>query len=409
MFIQRITLFIVCLFSVWGISLLVDRGKIMTPEITVPYFSGAALLNTSENWTFNLAEVDSLKKLSTLSDLSERKNAIDNYRFSTIPDSTHIYQLNQPGLVYIIFIAKKIFPFKGDIGALKHLQLLIHVIFCYFILLNLKTRKKQLLFFLLYFINPAIIYLTLFPFYYFWQVIGSYILLLVILNQKYQKFFVLCISAILLAGIYHIRISTFSLSVFILVIGFHKTAPIKRLIALSIFFLGVYFMQPSYLSKHPGHVMYSSLGAYPNSPVKGFSDNISFENYSNATGTKFSYESTPSMYDSDVIMGEAKWGLKEFLKFSKEHPFIILRNAVLNVFESFSFGYFTTSMTLTYLSAFLGFCFLVLILIRKKHTHVILLLASSCSYIFYLAPVPIYLYGTYILLLYVFIEAIEKD
>ncbi len=408
MIFQRILLFIACFLSVKSVSHFVDRGKIMTPEITVPYFSGAALHNSSDKWIFNLNEVDSLKKFSLIADPVTRRNSIDNFRFSDKQDSIHIYQLNQPGLVYVIILAKRIFFSQGDIGALKSLQLFIHTFFCFLILMSFKSRKKQILFFLLYFINPAIIYLTIFPFYYYWQVIGSYILVLILLNPNYQSVLTLLLTTLLLACIYHIRISTLPLSAFIILFGFYKLPLMRRSLAFLVFVFSVYLMEPAYLAKHPGHVMYSSLGAYPGSPVKGFSDNVSFENYSKATGKIYSYESNPSMYDAEVIMGEAKWGMNEFISFAKDKPLIVIRNAGLNLMESFSFGYLTSSLTLTYFSALVGLGFFVLLLVRKKYSYVIIILISSCSYILYLAPVPIYLYGTYLISTFAFLELIPE-
>lgn len=408
MFLKRLLLFILCLIATKGISLLVDKGKIMTPEITVPYFSGAALSDGNNKWIFNLNEVDTIKKLNSIVDIDEKRAAIDSYKFSTQPDSTHHYQLNQPGLIYAIKLAKLFFFFQGDIGALKSFQLLIHCVFCFLIMLSFKTSMKRILFFLLYFINPAILYLTIFPFYYFWQVIGSYIIILILMNPAKQRYVLLICTAVLLACVYHIRISTLPLSLFILIVVFYKIAPLKRTFAVIIFFAAIYLLQPDYLAKHPGHVMYSSLGAYPGSPVSGFSDNISFADYSKATGKYYDYKTTPSMYDAEVIMGEAKWGMEKFTEFAKEHPLIIIRNAALNVFESFSFGYQTSSLWLTYLSAFIGFCFASLLFIRKKYSMIFLILASSCSYILYLAPVPIYLYGTFVISVYAFIELIPE-
>lgn len=404
MVIKRIFLFVFCLLTVKGVSIFVDRGKIMTPEITVPYFSGAAIHSSSDKWIFNLNEVDTLKKFNEILDPVVRRNRIDNYKFSTVADSTHGYQINQPGLVYVILIAKKIFFFQGDIGALKSFQLLVHTIFCFLILINLRSRTKELIFMALYFFNPAIIYLTIFPFYYFWQVIGSFIVVSILLNPKYQTTLILFLSAFLLAGICHIRISTLPLSILIILFGFYRVPLLRRSIAFLLFVFSAYLMEPTYLSKHPGHVMYSSLGAYPDSPVQGFSDNISFMNYSKSKGVHYSYESTPSMYDPEVIMGEAKWGMQEFKSFLKQHPFIVIRNAILNFLESFSIGYSTSSMALTLLSAFTGLCFLFILIVRKKYSMILLIIASTITFILYLAPVPIYLYGTYILLVYAFLD-----
>ncbi len=406
---KKILLFLFCLLAVKGVSLLVDRGKIMTPEITVPYFSGAALIHNSGKWIFNLNEVDSIKKINAIIDPLERRNKLDSYHFSNRVQNEHTYQINQPGLLYAIIIAKKIFFMNGDIGALKSFQLLVHCLFCFLILLNFKSTNKKAIFFFLYFINPVVIYLTLFPFYYYWQVIGSYILILLIQNEKYQKTWVLFLTALLLACIYHIRISTLPLSLLILVFGFYKIPLIRRSIAFLVFAFSIYLMEPIYLAKHPGHVLYSSLGAYPGSPVSGFADNISFKNYSESIGKNLTYETNPSMYDPEVVMGEAKWGLNEFKSFAKKHPVIILRNATLNFFESYSFGYMTTSIFLTYFSAFLGLIFFIILLIREKYTHLILIFISTCSYIFYLAPVPIYLYGTFIISVYALIDLIPEN
>ena len=399
-----LSLIIFCTTAVLLMAHFVDQGKIMTPEITVPYFSGATIMKSGEPWTFNLNDVDSLKKINSIQYKSERVYAINHYRFSTTKLNTHDYSINQPGLLYLIRISSFLFPFLGQIGALKLLQLFVHILLSILILLSLSDSKKQIVFFFLYVINPFIIYLSLFPFYYFWQVINSGILVLILLNEKKQNSYWLTTFAILFALLYHVRVSTFPLSIFTLAFAFKKLPPLNRIVAIGILIFTITLLNPAYLSKHPGHVMYSSLGAYPNSPVAGFSDNISFQNYNIATGNNYSYDSKPSMYDPEVIMGEARWGLDQFILFFQQKPLIIFRNAVLNIFESFSFGYITSSLSLTYFSALLGFLFLTVLLLKRKFYFITLILVSSSSYILYLAPAPIYLFGTYILLVYVFVE-----
>lgn len=397
-------IFIICTTAVLFIAHFVDRGKIMTPEITVPYFSGATIMKSGEPWTFNLNEVDSLKKINSIQNKSEKVYAINHFRFSETKLNLHDYSINQPGLLYIIRLASFLFPFLGQIGALKLLQLLVHISFSILILFSLSASKKQTVFFFAYAVNPFIIYLTLFPFYYFWQVINGGLLILILLNEKKQNSYWLTAFAILFALLYHVRISTLPLSIFTLAFAFKKLPALNRIVAIGILIFTITLCNTTYLSKHPGHVMYSSLGAYPDSPVKNFSDNISFQNYNIATGNNYSYESTPSMYDPEVIMGEARWGLDQFILFCHQKPLIVFRNALLNVFESFSFGYATSSLALTYFASVLGFLFLIVLLQKRKFYFITMILVSSSSYIIYLAPVPIYLFGTYILSVYVFIE-----
>ena len=118
MIFQRILLFIACFLSVKSVSHFVDRGKIMTPEITVPYFSGAALHNSSDKWIFNLNEVDSLKKMSLITDPVTRRNSIDNFRFSDKQDSICNYSCE----TYFLFSRRY---WRLEIIAIIHSHLLL--------------------------------------------------------------------------------------------------------------------------------------------------------------------------------------------------------------------------------------------------------------------------------------------
>ena len=401
---QSIVAFVISLVSVFIVAHFTDRGKIMTAEISTPYFSGAALIKADNKWQFNLNEVDSIKKITSIKNRTERIYALDHYKFSSVKSNSRTYEINQPGLVYLIAFSQLLFPFLGGIGSLKLLQLFVHLLFSFFIFQMLNGRTKKVIFFFSYLANPFIIYLALFPFYYFWQVIPSFILIIILLNKKLHHTSTLLLSAILFALIYHVRVSTILLSTFTLLFSFYTINIYKRILALALMFCVIYLLNPSYLSKHPGHVMYSSMGAYPNSPVQGFSDNISFENYAHDTGKQINYLSSPSMYDKEVIMGESKWGMAKFIDFGRRHPLILLRNATYNFFESFAFGYFTFSTILTYISAILGFLFFTLLLLRKKYNFILMIMAASLSFNLYLAPVPIYLFGSYIILLFAFLE-----
>jgi len=80
-------------------------------------------------------------------------------------------------------------------------------------------------------------------------------------------------------------------------------------------------------------------------------------------------------------------------------PLMVIRNATLNFFQSFSFGYFRASLALSYLSAIIGAIIFTVLLLRKKIYSLAAIIAASCTFSFYLPPLPIYLYGSYLLIL----------
>jgi hypothetical protein len=153
--------------------------------------------------------------------------------------------------------------------------------------------------------------------------------------------------------------------------------------------------------------MYTSLGAYPNAYVESFSDTIPWNAYRTHKAINYSYTSTPDMYDKEVFFGESEWCLSEYKKIAISEPLMILRNAALNYLQSFSIGHIRSSLLLSYLSSIIGLIFLLLLYFKKKFNIIIALTAASCTYFIYLAPLPIYLYGSYILLIIGFIELLN--
>ena len=92
------------------------------------------------------------------------------------------------GYLFLIAFAKRLFPFLGPIGAIVLLQLLVHIIFSYLLVSKFDNIKNKIAFIFFYYLNPIVLYFTIYPFYYFWQVIPSFIVLL-ILNEKENKLF----------------------------------------------------------------------------------------------------------------------------------------------------------------------------------------------------------------------------
>ncbi len=375
-----------------------DRGRMMIPEFTVPYFSGAALYTGEKDWNFNLNEVDSLHAFQKIVDKQLSRDKINSYRFSSQKINTKSYSINQEGYLHVVRLATSIFSFTGDIGAVKYFQLFVHALVSLLIILLLSKNSDRLIFFCLYAVNPFIIYYVIYPFYYFWQMIPSAFLIYFLLSRKLLPFALLIVVSIVLAFLFHVRSSVLLISLVTLFFACGHLNIVKKIALFAIYLIAILFMQSKATDKHPGHIMYVSLGAYPNKFVNTFSDTVAWNAFTHFKGVQYSYASTPGMYDAEIFFDESKWAFSEYRKIAIENPLMILRNAGLNFFQSFSFGYFRSSLFLSYLSAFHGLIFFIILIMLKKYKYVIALIAASGTFIPYLAPLPVYLYGSYILL-----------
>lgn len=405
---KNLVLVFLLFISVFGIGRLLDTGRMMIPEFSVPYFSGAQMLHNGEGWKFNLNEVDSLHVFQSIADKKASVNKINSYRFSSEDINTRSYSINQPGYMYISWFAGKIFPWTGHIGALKLLQLSVHSVISLLILFLLNSKRHKILFFLLYAVNPFIIYYVVYPFYYFWEVVPSAIFLFFYLSNKKASFSQLIILSLGLALLFHVRSSVLLISLITLFFASGHLTRLKKLVPFFIYFLLIWLFRPEQKHKDPGHIMYTSLGAYPNSYVKHFSDTASWNAFRKAKGIDYSYSSNPGMYDADVFFAESEWCLSEYKTIAQKDPVMIGRNAMINFFQSFSIGYFRSSLGLSYLSAFFGLILFSLMIHHRKFKLLVAITAAGITFSLYLAPLPIYLFGSYILILVAVLELIDK-
>ena len=387
------------------IGRIMDNGRMMIPEFTTPYFSGSAILNTNFDWNFSPADADSLRRINQIEDDKERIRSLNKFKFNREPDDSRSYSLNQKGYIFIVLVSTWLFPWMGDIAAVKLFQLLIHSLLSFLILIQLKSSRQKLLFFFLYIINPFVVYYAIYPFYYFWQVVPSAIAIILLRRKNYSVGF-LYLTAILFALMFHIRSTSILVIIVCLLLFPEHIRRLRRWGAFSIFLVLVWFFYPHTEHKHPGHIMYVSLGAYPNEYVQGFSDTVAWNAYRKHTGKQFDYQSKPGMYDASVFFAESEWCLREYTQIAKEEPLMILRNAALNYFQSFGFGHFRSSLSLSYLSTLCGLIIFSFFIYRKNMKAILLISAASLSYILYLPPLPVYMYGSYLLIIYFLIEEI---
>jgi hypothetical protein len=91
-----------------------------------------------------------------------------------------------------------------------------------------------------------------------------------------------------------------------------------------------------------------------------------------------------------------------------ERPDLLVRNALLNLFQTFSIGYVTASRPLSYLSALAGLACCVLLLVTRRWLFVLAIAASSVTYALYHPPVPVYLFGTYLLTIGALVDLLRR-
>ncbi|MBM3206946.1 MAG: hypothetical protein FJZ43_04980, partial [Candidatus Staskawiczbacteria bacterium] len=251
---------------------------------TYPYCSGAANLDFSLKWEIDPNEYAVVSKMHQ-----------DEYRSHRhiVSENPIIYEYNNFGYVLIVFIARNLFFWMGDLNSVILLQILVHAFISISIIKRLNSKLLAPLFLFLYAVNPFVSHFVTFPFYYFWAVIPSYIFLLLFFRKKsftYELFYLLP----LLYFAYIIRPTTILIIFFFLFYQIILDKSKFRLSALSslIVFSALAFLlssTPSTLGRRGQqstiwHTAYIGLGAYPNKYGIQLSDEFAFTKYHKETG-----------------------------------------------------------------------------------------------------------------------------
>jgi hypothetical protein len=319
-----------------------------------------------------------------------------NYNFHKVNDLI-LYDYLAKGLVLLVVIAKKIFFFLGDLEALQYLQYLVHIIISIMTLSLLKYKYQKVLFFILYAINPIILWVVNYPFYYFWQVVPSFIFIYWYI-KKDISLKLISIFSIIFAFSYMIR-PTVLLLVILFYILFAIKNDIKKAFIGLVIFIGLINIAPS-LSIGPWHTMYIGIGAY-NNPY-----NIQL---SDEDGYKYYKEQTSKIVNSSNIMKTNikndyyKVLQKRYIKIVKENPLMICKNIILNTTQAYSFGYSHSlnqkfGNKIIYTSILIGLIMIGLLLYTKQYILFFAIGFASGSFTLYYPPIISYMFGNFILL-----------
>ena len=379
-----------------------DRGQSMSPVWTAPYFSAAANLDFRGKFIIDLDEVNLFKEL----DSEQRRN----YKFAKT-EVKRDYNHNPVAFAYIIVVAKQLFPFLGDMKALVWLQILIHSLITASIFYALGNRLAKWLFVLVYGLNPLVLYFVAFPYYYFWQVMPAFgvVVLLLVSRESHQletlrapTAFLILVFSLILGLVMVTRPTIIGITVVFFALFYSsRIQPIHIKVAATLLFIlsCVITYQPT--GKNIWHTAYIGIGAYPNSHLKALSDDTGYALYYDVTGEKLNASPGGNFYNQETMEKYKNITRRRVLELLRDEPDMFLRNAILNTLLGFSPGYLVRgSPSVNILMAIIGFIFITALLLKKQFILTVSVLAGTATYSLYFPPIPAYMFGNYILLGY---------
>ena len=375
-----------------------ERNQMQSANCTSAYLSGAANWSLSEGWRVNIDEMNHFNTLSA----SEKMN----YRFEQT-DETISYNYNAIGLLYIDLVARTLFFWQGDLQSLVTLQQIFHLIFSFSILFLLQSLWKKIAFFFFYAVNPLILYLVDFPYYYFWQIVPTGIFLLYILRGRNINNMIYLLS-ILFSLIVIIRPSTLFIIMFVLFfIAYKERVFLKGFLALSLFFSLTFILKPDSVNQ-PWHTMYIGVGAYSNEYNITLSDSDGFKKFEKERGktilgcsTNLTNNEIYEEYIGDFIK-------KEYFNIMHDSPELLIRNAFFNIFQSYGFGHKANKEWINYVSIVFGLLLISMLLYYKEYLLFLVIGIASISFSPYYPPIAAYMFGSYILIIYAWIVSVNN-
>jgi len=361
---------------------------------TGPYLSVAHNFNLS-NIRLNWDEIEHFAHLP--------KEEMFNYNFH-YEDSQISNNYAYFSFAFIIFLVTKIFFFLGDLEAIIISQAIIHIIISLLIINKLKYNYEKLIFFLLYAINPVILYFVNFPFYYFWQCIVSAIFVYYYITKKRFNNYIFLITIIFVI-IFLARPTVLFLILFFYIIYGYRENWKKALVSIILFFCIISIAPKSDKNTGvPWHTVFEGLGAYANTYSIEIYDAYAYKFFTKNTGKTFNNYKVEDAKTYSEYIDTLKKG---YLKILREDPILIIRNAILNILSSYSFGYKTGNDILINISIILGLIMVILLLYTKQYILFVAIGLTNISFTPYFPPIAAYMFGGYILLVLGFIGIIR--
>jgi len=390
-------LFVAFLIAFFALSF--NSTSSMSPVWYGPYLSGALNLELGGEFLVSVEELDQFRELD-----NEARHA---FKFKR-KDNLEQYQANPIGYVYLVWVSQKLFPWVSHIHALEYFQLAAHIAFSMLILVYLKERWSQVLFFFIYAVNPIVVYYVVYPYYYFWQVVPSLLFVLLFLtyrrklsdSKKMLLISALSVLAPLAGVVLSTRPTTLAILLFSLIfLFFHES--IRKILAASLILvtLAAFLFVNKPMSKNFYHTVYVGFGAYPNAYLTKPSDHEGYALFEQEYGYALDGSIGGNYYQQENIEKYRELTKNRSLEIALENPGMIVRNAALSYFQSFTIGYLTERpIWVYYLLSIAGFVFACVLLVSRQYLLFLAISAASSTFVLYYPPIPAYMYGSYLLL-----------
>jgi hypothetical protein len=365
-----------------------------------PYFSGAANLGLDFAWKIDAAAYPGFAQLPYAGQLE--------YEFvrGQASDLTP-YSILDRGYVFIVWIAQTLFFWLPSIKAVLWFQVTFHVVSVLWVLRLLSTTRQRLIFFLAYGVNPLVLHFVTFAYHYYWQVVPGLLWLSYEAREgvRLERKIYWMVAAMMV--IFLVRQSTLLLSLFMLGYWIWRERTVHAWLALLTMLVFVLLVKnPS----QPWHTAYVGLGAYTNSAGIKLSDDSGYTRYKELTGTQINtIPPDGNYYDEAVRSAYYDTLRRELTDYAKQQPGELVRNALINSAQSFSLGYVTKSLMLSYLSAGIGFLVALVMAWRGMYLRMAVLFAGVVGFVLYFPPIPAYMFGNYLLLAWVLVHVADPS
>jgi len=353
---------------------------------TFPYFSGAANFRSLYDWQISPEDYDQVKGMTPAEH--------GHYRYARA-DKTVEYTVNNYGYVLVALAARNLFFWAGDAHAVVYLQVLVHVALSLLTLAHLRSRLQRGIFFVLFAINPLILYFVTFPFYYYWAAVPSLILVATVLREQRWGMEVLLLS-VLLFVCFLIRPTTLFVSMLIFMVWLRRERKVMVAAGVAVF-CALAWHSSGHFSTSPWHTMYVGLGAYSNPyGMEGPFDEAGFKRYTDLTGKAISTHAITGDYSKREVRQDYYALMRsEYLNVVRESPLGIMRNAAYNLIQSFGFGYRVSRPVVQLVSGVVGLIMIGLIVWTHQWMWGVGVLAVAGSFAPYFPPIPAYLFGAF--------------
>lgn len=363
-----------------------------------PYFSGAANLGLDFAWKIDAAAYPGFAQLPYAGQLE-----YEFVRGQTRDLTT--YSILDRGYVFIVWIAQTLFFWLPSIKAVLWFQVAFHIVSVLWVLSLLSSTRQRLIFILAYGVNPLVLHFVTFAYHYYWQVVPALLWLAYEARGGIRLGGRVYWMLLAMMAIFLVRQSTLLISLFMLGYWIWRERTLHAWIAMLVMLVFVLLVKnPS----QPWHTAYIGLGAYPNAGGIVLSDESGYNRYKELSGTQINtIPPDGNYYDEKVRSAYYEALHNELIGYAAQHPWEMVRNAAINLVQSFSIGYVTKSFVLSYLSAGIGAMVALVMVWRGMFLRMAVLLAGVAGFVLYFPPIPAYMFGNYLLLAWVLVHVAD--